>query len=257
VLKKLALVTLIIFSALIFSLKSTNNGNINGTSGAPPYGEGESEVPATDPFSIINNWTRPDGPASVGIQIGHYKNDEVPEELERLKNNSGAEGGGKWEWEVNFAIATAIAQKLREENIIVDMLPTTIPPKYWADVFISIHADGSEDRGKSGYKFAGPWRDYSKKSADLVSILEKHYEEATGLAKDENISRNMRGYYAFSWWRYEHSVHPMTTSVIAETGFLTNRGDQKLLINTPEIPARAISEGILEFLRGEKLAISQ
>lgn len=241
----------LIIGIMFINIKVT--GNHEAISGAPPYGEPEEAVPVNDPFSIIQNWKRPDGPARVGVQIGHYKNDEVPEELERLKGNTGASGGGKWEWEVNYEIAHLIADNLKAEGVEVDILPTTVPPAYWADVFIAIHADGSEDRRKSGYKFAGPWRDYTRKSATLVSILEKHYEEATGLEKDENISRNMRGYYAFSWWRNEHAIHPMTTGVIAETGFLTNRNDQLLLINTPEVSADAISEALLEFLRGEGL----
>lgn len=221
--------------------------------GAPPYGASEEEVPESEPYSIIKNWLRPEGPAKVGIQIGHYKNDELPEELERLRGNTGSSGGGKWEWEVNYEIAHLIAEKLENEDVEVDIIPATVPPRYWADVFVAIHADGSEDRNKSGYKFAGPWRDFSGGSNKLVTILEEKYEEATSLAKDENISRNMRGYYAFSWWRNEHAIHPMTTAVIAETGFLTNRNDQKLLINSPEIPATAIAEGILEYLRTKEL----
>ena len=229
------------------------NFNSDKISGAPPYGIPENEVPKNDPLSLLSNWERPEGSARVGVQIGHYKNDEVPEELVKLKNNTGAAGGGKWEWEVNYEIAHLISDNLKSEGVVVDILPTTVPPDYIADVFIAIHADGSEDRYKSGYKFAGPWRDYSRKSNKLVSILEKHYEAATGLAKDENISRNMRGYYAFSWWRYEHAIHPMTTAVIAETGFLTNWGDQQLLIKTPEISANAISDALLEYLEGEGL----
>lgn len=45
----------------------------------------------------------------------------------------------------------------------------------------------------------------------------------------------------------------MTIAVIAKTGFLTNRNDQRLLINTPEVPAQAIADGILEFLKEEGL----
>lgn len=91
------------------------------------------------------------------------------------------------------------------------------------------------------------------KSDKLVSILESNYEEATGLEKDHNITRNMRGYYAFAWWRFEHAIHPATTAVIAETGFLTNRSDQILLIENTIIPATAIAESLLEFLKIEGL----
>lgn len=250
--KNIFLAVLIVTSIIIFSIKTSSGGEVKGISGAPPYGEFESEVPDTSPLALIKDWKRPEGPAKVALQIGHYKNDEVPEELKNLKNSTGASGGGKWEWEINYEIARLIADILMEDNVVVEILPATVPPKYWADVFMAIHADGSEDKNKSGYKFAGPWRDYTQKSNKLVSILEEYYE-ATGLVKDENVTRDMRGYYAFSWWKYEYAVHPMTTAVIAETGFLTNRKDQKLLINNPEIAADAIAEAILEYLKLEKV----
>ena len=218
------------------------------SNGAPPYDVSEEEVPELNFASIVKNWIRPDSPPKVGIQVGHWKNDEVPEELERLIGNTGATGGGKSEWEVNHNIAMLMKTILEAQGIVVDILPTTIPPHYWADVFISLHADGSTDRAKSGYKFAGPWRDLSSNSNQLVSLLEQKYEEVTKLEKDPNVSRNMRGYYAFSWWKYEHAIHPMTTAVIAETGFLTNRSDQRLLINSPEIPAQAMTKAIIEYL---------
>lgn len=221
--------------------------------GAPPYGESESEAQIHDPYAFIYNWVRPEGPPRVAIQAGHWKNQEVPDELERLKNNTGASGGGHTELEVNLDIAVRIAENLRGQNIQVEILPTTIPPRYWADVFVAIHADGSTDISKSGYKFSGPWRDYTNKSDKFVEILSKNYEEDTGLEFDPNITRNMRGYYAFSWWRYEHALHPMTTAVIAETGFITNRNDRALLVNNSQIVADSIADSIVEYLKLENL----
>lgn len=206
-----------------------------------------------DPGVLYRNWRRPDGPAKVGIQVGHWKVNEVPEELETLRTHTGSSGGGKSEMEVNLKIAEEIARILKDRGVEVELLPATIQPKYLADVFITIHADGSTDKTVSGYKFAGPWRDFTGKSDELVSILDRKYKEETKLPYDPNITRNMRGYYAFAWWRYEHSIHPMTTAVIAETGFLTNKSDQKLLINKPQIPAKAIADGILEYLEKEEL----
>lgn len=225
-----------------------------GTTGAPPGGVEESEVPENlSVFDIVKNWVRPEGPPRVGLQVGHWKRDEVPEELERLKANTGASGGGKSEWEINYSIAIEMKKILENQNIVVDILPTTVPPKYWADVFIAIHADGNTDPSVSGFKFAGPWRDFTGGSELLVDLLEKSYGDETSMVRDENISRNMRGYYAFSWWKYEHAVHPMTTSVIAETGFLTNRSDRALLIDSPQIPAQAMSNGIVKYLQQKQL----
>lgn len=241
--------TILLISVLFLRQAFFKEGPI---SGAAPYGEAESDVPLFDTFSWIKNWRRPDGPARVGIQVGHWKNQEAPEEQKNLRKNGGSASGGITEVEVNQKIATEVKELLEEKGIVVDLLPTTIPPGYWADVFISIHADGSEYSATTGYKFASPWRDFTRKAKDLVSMLEEVYEEKTGLVKDPNISRNMRGYYAFSWWRYEHAIHPMTTAVIAEIGFITNPSDRKLLLQT-QIPAQAIANGILNFLNSEGL----
>lgn len=222
-------------------------------SGAPPYGESAESVPDLSPYNWVLDWKRPDGPSRVGIQVGHWKSNELPDELVRIRGNTGSSGGGKWEWEVSYEIAMHMKTMLEEKGVSVDILPATVPPDYWADVFIAVHADGSLDRGKSGFKIAAPWRDYTGKSGKLVEILRGRYKQATGLAWDDNITRNMRGYYAFSWWRYDHAIHPMTTAVIVETGFLTNASDRKLIVDNPEVSAEALSDGILEFLVSEGL----
>lgn len=137
---------------------------------------------------------------------------------------------------------------LEQKGIAVDVLPATIPPDYWADVFIAIHADGSDDARVSGFKAAAPWRDMTGKSQQLVSELEKQYAAATGMQIAPNITRNMRGYYAFNWRRYEHSIDPMSTAAILETGFLTNYADQKILIKDPSKAANGIAQAVFNFL---------
>src|SRR3989338_8279735 len=175
--------------------------------GAPPYSFEDLEPPETDPYSRFKDWKRPDGPPKVGLQVGHWKNSELPEELERLRGNSGSSGGGKAEWEVNLAIAKSTAEILKGKRIIVEVLPATIPPQFWADVFVAIHADGSTDSTKSGFKAANPRRDYTGRAPKLLELIEGEYELSTGFQKDPNVTRNMRGYYAFAWWRYQHAVH--------------------------------------------------
>ncbi len=221
--------------------------------GAPPYGESEQEIPRFGTLSWLENWKRAEGPAKVALQVGHWKNDELPEELHRLKGNTGSSGGGKTESQVNLAIAKNAAELLEKEGITVDILPATVPLSYWADVFVAIHADGSIDSSKSGYKIASPWRDITGNADNLVGFMEKSYEASTKLTKDPNISRNMRGYYAFSWWRYSHAIHPMTAAAIIETGFLTNSTDRKLLIGNPGVAAQAIADGIIDYLESEEL----
>jgi hypothetical protein len=217
-------------------------------SGAPPYDIGNEPPANLDPYAWIRDWTRPEGPPKVGLQVGHWKNAELPEELSKLVGNTGASGGGKSEWEVNMAIAQAAAEILRSEGIEVDILPSTVPVKYWADVFVAIHADGSTDRSATGFKAASPRRDFTNRADNLVKHLETEYAASTQLSLDPNVSRNMRGYYAFAWWRYEHAVHPMTTAAILETGFLTNSSDRKIIVNNPLLSAQGLAKGILAFL---------
>lgn len=232
---------------------TTRMGQKQQISGAPPYGEPEGAIPELDRDAWLSNWKRPDVPATVGIQVGHWKNDELPEELSQLIGNTGASGGGKTEAEVNLAIAERTAQILRDKGVTVDIIPATVPQRYWADAFIAIHADGSEKSSTTGFKIAAPWRDFSGNASTLVSLLRDEYRAATNMYEDPNISRNMRGYYAFSWWRYDHAVHPMTTSAIVETGFLTSPADRRIIVAQPEIPAQAIADGVIKYLDQEGL----
>jgi N-acetylmuramoyl-L-alanine amidase len=58
----------------------------------------------------------------------------------------------------------------------------------------------------------------------------------------------MRGYYGFSWTRFQHAIAPTTPAAIIETGFLTSAADRKVIVNDPERAARGISAGIISFL---------
>lgn len=257
--KKLSIIGLILLitSTLLFS-ESLNHSLFSSEAspmtGAPPNGEAESETPSLDPWQEMKkNWIRPSGPAKVALQVGHLNNETVPEELKNIKGNTGASGGGYTEVQANLIIAEETAKLLRAEGIEVELLPATIPPDYWADIFIAIHADGSTDPSISGFKIAGPWRDLTGNSKELVEFLETSYSETTFMKIDPNITRNMRGYYAFSWWRYEHSIHPMTTAAIVETGFITNKADRNIIVHQPEIPSQAISKGIINYLRSKQI----
>jgi hypothetical protein len=251
--KKLILIPLVLF---IFGL-CTNLffPAIRNSTGAPPYDVSDSDfVPESEEQALLRNWKRPDVPAKVALQVGHWKNDEVPDELEKLRGNTGATGGGLTEAEVNFVIAEKTAVILRRQGISVELLPSTIPEHYWADAFVAIHADGHEDPTKTGFKAAAPRRDYTGNATALLNAIHTSYARATGLPWDEEtITRNMRGYYAFSWWRYEHAVHPMTASVILETGFLTSPADRDIIISQPQLSAEGLAAGISTYLRDQNL----
>jgi hypothetical protein len=200
---------------------------------------------AGDPYA---DWRRLPGPWKVGLQAGHWRVEEVPEELANLKWNTGAYGGGFSEWEVNLAIAEEAAALLREQGVLVDVLPATIPPDYEADAFVAIHADGSPSAAARGFKAASPRRDRSGKAARLQELMEASYGEATGMQLDPNVTRNMRGYYAFNWRKYEHALHPMTPAIILETGFLTSLSDRRIITQERGAPAQAVAEAVIAFL---------
>lgn len=226
--------------------------NAISQSGAPPYATEDLEPPVFDPFGL-KNWTRPVGPVRIGLQVGHWKNEDLPEELSRLRGSTGAHAAGNVEWEVNLAIAEATAAMLESNGVVVDILPATVPEKYIADAFIAIHADGNANTNVYGFKITGPRRDRSGKASQLADAIDETYAAATQLERDPNISRNMLGYYAFAWWRYTHAVHPMTPSVILETGFLTNPADRAIIVEQPERSAQGIANGVMMFLKNQQL----
>lgn len=192
---------------------------------------------------------REPGPPRVGVQIGHWQNYQVPEELSGLtRNGSGAVGGGVTELQLVEAIGRALQVQLEAEGVVVDLLPATVPIDYYADAFVSIHADGNANTAVRGYKIAGPRYDFSGQSEALATALTNAYGVITGLPEDDNITRRMSGYYAFNWRRYDHALHPLTPAAIVETGFVTNPTDRALLLNEPERVARAIAAGLFDFL---------
>jgi hypothetical protein len=187
------------------------------------------------------------GPPRVGLQVGHWKSNELPEELERLRTSAGAYAAGVWEWELNYDIARRAEALLLAEGVLVDVLPATVPPGYLADAFVSIHADGSPGSAR-GYKAATPWRT-SRASQALLDAIDAEYGAATGLPRDGSITRNMRGYYAFSYRRHQHAIARTTPAVILEMGFLTSAADREVMLGQPDRVARGLVEGVLRYLR--------
>lgn len=224
--------------------------------GAPPYVD-ESLEDQTTPNIFVDeytNWVRPSGPIRIGLQAGHWKTGEMPEELERIKNNGGGTTGqGVPEWQIVLSIAEETKKILEDKGYIVDILPATIPEKYWADAFISIHADGNTNPMVKGYKVAAYQRDRTGNASKLAQAIETKYGQATGFNMDPNVTKNMTRYYAFNYRRYQHSITPVTPGVIVETGFATNYAEVSVLLKNPEIPARGIAEGIIEFIESQHI----
>ena len=183
----------------------------------------------------------------VAIQIGHWKVDEAPDELPSLRFQGGGSFDGVDEVDLNIDIARKVAALLRGRGIVVELLPTTIPPGYLADAFVSLHADGDDYGEASGFKIAhgfyrGPHEDA------LVSALTDTYADATGLSWNDNVSSDMTDYYGFAWYRYEHALSPFTPAAILEMGYLSHADDRAVLLEQQSSVAKGIADGITRFL---------
>ena len=198
------------------------------------------------PIPTPADWAPPEGPVKIALQAGHWRADEAPRELSGLRG-----GGTRWqstpEWKANLEIAERAGRMLEELGYEVDILPAVVPPSYRAHLFISIHADGSEDPRASGYRVAAPSRDATGRAGRAASLLERSYGDATGLSLIPTVTRRMRNYYAFNFRRYEHALHPMTIAVILETGFMTSSRDRSIIMDAPERAARGIVDAVVAF----------
>lgn len=192
-----------------------------------------------------------DVPPRVGLQVGHWRIEEHPQEQVRLRKFSGAYYGGYDEWELNILIAEEARRLLEARGVVVDMLPATVPVGYTADAFVSIHVDGvtgPQAATRRGWKVATPFR-ASAASDALAAALAASYPAATGLPADpQGPSYDMRAYYAFAFYRYWHSVAPTTPAAIVETGFMTHPADRELLFGRTELVGRGVAEGVLAYL---------
>jgi hypothetical protein len=191
----------------------------------------------------------PTGPRRIGIQVGHWMTDQVPAELgTRITFQTGTSWGGVDEVDVNMDIAQRIKAQLTARGYAVDIIPTTIPVGYVADVFLALHADGDGTGENSGFKLAhgsrrGPYED------KLVALLQDEYAKLTGLSYDsEHISRAMTAYYGFNWGRYQHAAAAHTPAAILEMGYLSNGHDRDVMVNHADGVATAIVNGIQRFL---------
>jgi len=190
----------------------------------------------------------PPGQRHVGLQAGHWLNEDVPPELGRLQG--GAVGGGRQEWQVNLDVAQRTAALLEAAGVQVDVLPATVPPRYRANAFIALHADGDPAGQARGFKVARPGFSSLPEVDDrLVDTLNQVYAADTELPRDdEHISLRMRYYYAFNSRRYCHAVAPGVPQAIIEMGYLSSAVDRGLLIGDPDKLARGVADGVQAFL---------
>lgn len=185
-----------------------------------------------------------EGPWVVAIQPGHWLVEELPDELVRLRQSTGTAWGRVREVEVNLAVARALVPMVEARGWTAVLIPATVPPGLRADAFVSIHADGSADTRRQGWKLAPPWRP-SPAALDLSRALEGAFGAETDLVHDASgITVNMRGYFGFSHRRFTHAASPYTPSVLVELGFLSHAQDRRRLVEDPERYARVLVKGL-------------
>ena len=168
--------------------------------------------------------------------------------------NTGAEGNGLREQDVTYEVGRALAALLRQSgNYEVRLSRPTPDTKlgasnagslrarvedanaWGADYFISIHTNASEERSASGveaFSYARDTRAFNL-GADIVDNL----SEATGLT-----TRGMKvrpGLYVLK--------KTNMPAVLVEIGFITNPRDAALMRDNPELFARGIYNGIVEY----------
>jgi hypothetical protein len=200
------------------------------------------------PVNVPNNHP---GPRWVTLQVGHLRNENLPDELRHLVSNTGAFAAGVSEVDLNEEVAQKSAQFLIERGYNVDMLDATVPVGYTTDLFLAIHADGNIYSSVRGFKAVAPWNSVPA-SDDFVGFLYEEYGKATGLPTDPMTSVAMANYYAFNPWRYRHAVTPNVPSALLEMGFVTNPVDREILTLGQDSIAWGIANAVDRYFRSGK-----
>jgi hypothetical protein len=191
-------------------------------------------------------------PCRVGLQVGHWYSDQLPDELAVLRPATGGDYEQWREIDVNVPVAEAAADDLRQAGVTVDLLPATVPPGYSADAFVAVHADRDLELRWRGYKIApSAFKGASPAGRTLSADVGDQYGLETGLPVDRHdgaITPDMRFYYAFNFSYFAHAIAPTTPAALIELGFDTNPDDRDLLYNHPDQLAAAVAHGIERFL---------
>jgi hypothetical protein len=188
------------------------------------------------------------GPRWVTLQVGHWHNELLPDELRHLVDNTGAYAAGVSEVEINEAVAKLTARLLHERGYSVEILGATVPISYTTDLFIALHADGNVRPSWRGFKAVAPWNS-TPESDKFVEILYEEYGKATGLPTDALTTESMADYYAFNSDRYRHAIAPGVPAAILEMGFVTNPEDRKVLTTRQDQVAWGIANAADRFFR--------
>ena len=168
--------------------------------------------------------------------------------------NTGAEGNGLREQDITYEVGRRLAALLRRNgnwdvrlsrntadevlgNSNASSLRTRVNEanSWGADYFISVHTNGSLDpaaKGVEAYAYSRPSRAFSL-GEDIVDSL----VEATGFPKRGMFVRP--GLYVL-----KKTTMP---AVLVEIGFISNPAESAVMRDNPELFARGIYNGIVEY----------
>ena len=169
--------------------------------------------------------------------------------------NAGAEGNGLQEQTITYNVGQELATLLRANPDFEVRLSRPTPTSalgtsnttslqarvndantWGADYFISIHTNASDNASASGvevFAYSRPSRAFS-----LGEDIAENLSETTGL---RNRGTKVRpGLYVLR--------RTNMPAVLAEIGFISNPSDAALMNNDPELFARGIYNGIVEYL---------
>ncbi len=168
--------------------------------------------------------------------------------------NTGASGNGLFEQDITYTVGQELAALLRANGNFTVRLSRPTPDtqigtsnagsltgrvqdanNWGADIFISIHTNAAENPAANGteqlvYRTEGA-------AYRLALRISEQMEAVTGLRNRGVIARP--GLYVL-----RRTAMP---AVLSELGFITNPGDAALMANDPQLFARGIYRGILQY----------
>ncbi len=169
--------------------------------------------------------------------------------------NTGAEGNGFFEQDITYDIGTRLYDLLRANPEFEVRLSRPTPDSvlgtnnsssltarvrdanaWGADVFISLHTNAAERESASGAE-ALIYSNSSTVARELAEDILEELTEATGLRDRGVIERP--GLYVLR--------RTNMPAVLVEMGFITNPRDAELMVYSPDLFARGIYRGILEY----------
>jgi len=139
------------------------------------------------------------------------------------------------------AFTRQVGAWLREYLPEAEIVPADFGSRH-CDLFLSLHADGSNNPEARGFSVGYPEGD----NGEFAQFLAERYQKFTGFQRrKDNYTLSMRNYNA--WRRVEAKYR-----CLLEAGFFTNRIERTWLTNNIKIIAEHLSETVREFLKGKQ-----